>query len=250
MQLQRTADHCFDSLLTLVYPQPCAVCGASVESRSLGCACKKCWEATRIFSSTETVCWKCGVLAAGDVAPEKREDVRCHRCDTDAFTAARSCGVYEKALRASVLLLKREPHRPRRLAQLLLEVQKQNPMNQASRIVPVPLHSQREKARGFNQAAIIARELSRLTKLSMDEVSVVRSHHTERHRAGMDARGRRETVADAFRVVHPALIAGERILLVDDVFTTGATVSACAASLIDAGAAEVYVLTLARPRSY
>jgi predicted amidophosphoribosyltransferase len=62
----------------------------------------------------------------------------------------------------------------------------------------------------------------------------------------LDAKGRRETVAGAFEVRHPKLIANENILLVDDVFTTGATVSACAEALITAGAGNVYVLTIAR----
>jgi predicted amidophosphoribosyltransferase len=62
----------------------------------------------------------------------------------------------------------------------------------------------------------------------------------------LDAKGRRDTVADAFSVVHPKLIADENILLVDDVFTTGATVSACAAALLAAGAQNVFVLTISR----
>jgi predicted amidophosphoribosyltransferase len=66
----------------------------------------------------------------------------------------------------------------------------------------------------------------------------------------MDARARHDTVANAFKVKHPARISGERILLVDDVFTTGATVSSCAAALLDAGAAEVLVLAIARARSH
>jgi ComF family protein len=146
-----------------------------------------------------------------------------------------------------VLRLKREPHICRKLSEQLVNTQKQYPLNQATRIIPVPLHPEREQARGFNQAVLIGRELSRATSLPLDEVSLVRTEHTNRHRAGMDARGRRETVADAFRVTYPALIAGERVLLVDDVFTTGATVSSCAATLLDAGAAEVFVLTIARP---
>ena len=97
---------------------------------------------------------------------------------------------------------------------------------------------------------MLARELSTSTGLPVDEVSLVRTHHTVRHRAGMDWKGRRQTVADAFRVIYPALIAGERVLLVDDVFTTGATVSSCAKTLLDAGAAEVFVLTIARPVRY
>jgi len=240
----------YDSLLALVYPQSCAVCGESVESRALGVACEKCWLQTHIFTGAETLCWKCGLPSRGTVPQEKRAQVRCGRCDQDAFTAARAGGIYEGALRASVLSLKREQHIGPKLIKLMVEIQQQNPLSEATRIVPVPLHPEREKARGFNQAALIANELSRATSLPLDEVSLVRTHHTNRHRAGMDAKGRRETVADAFRVIYPALIAGERVLLVDDVFTTGATVSACAKTLLDAGAAEVFVLTIARPVRY
>ena len=112
------------------------------------------------------------------------------------------------------------------------------------------MHADRERARGYNQATLIGRELSRAVSLPCDEVSLVREKHVKRHRAGMDVKGRRETVADAFRVTYPALIAGERVLLVDDVFTTGATVSSCAQTLLAAGAAEVFVLTIARPIQY
>jgi ComF family protein len=125
-----------------------------------------------------------------------------------------------------------------------------DPLNRATQIIPVPLHAEREKDRGFNQAMLIGRELSRVTSLPLNVVSLVRDKHVKRHRAGMDAKGRRDTVTDAFRVTHPALVAGERVLLVDDVFTTGATVSSCASVLLEAGATEVYVLTIARPVRY
>jgi ComF family protein len=184
------------------------------------------------------------------VPEEKREQIRCRRCDDDAFSAARACGIYEGALRASVLSLKCEQHIGSRLIELMVGTQQQYPLSGATRIVPVPLHPEREQARGFNQAGIVARALSEATSLPIDEVSLVRTHHANRHRAGMDWKGRRDTVADAFQVMYPTLIAGERILLVDDVFTTGATVSSCAKTLLDAGAAEVFVLTIARPVRY
>lgn len=250
MLLQRASSLCYDSLLALVYPQPCAVCGSSVESRALGVACARCWRQTYLFSGAETLCWKCGLPSTGTVAHEKREQVRCRRCDQDAFAAARACGVYEGALRASVLRLKHQPHLCRKLKDQLIRTQKQYPLSRATRIVPVPLHPEREKSRGFNQATLIGRELSLASSVPLDEVSLLRTSQTNRHRAGMDAKGRRETVADAFRVTYPALIAGERVLLVDDVFTTGATVSSCAKTLLEAGAAEVFVLTIARPRRY
>src|SRR6476646_4396915 len=247
MLLTRASSLAYDSLLALVYPQACAVCGDSVESRALGAACANCWRHTQLFSGWETLCWKCGQPSPGFAPPEKREDVRCHRCDRDSFTVARACGVYEGALRASVLLLKRQPSICPKLRDLLLTTQQQSPLNQATRIIPVPLHAEREQTRGFNQATLIGRALSGATSLPLDEVSLVRNRHTDRHRAGMAAKGRRETVADAFKVTHPALVAGERVLLVDDVFTTGATVSSCASALLAAGAREVFVLTIARP---
>lgn len=250
MLLAHTANLFYDSLLALVYPQSCAVCGASVESRSLGVACEKCWQQTELFTGTEIVCWKCGLPSRGTVPEEKREQVRCRRCDDDAFTAARACGIYDGALRASVLSLKREQHIGSRLRQLMVATQRQYPLCEATRIVPVPLHPEREKARGFNQAAVLARELSKATLLPMDEISVVRKQHSKRHRAGMDWKGRHDTVTDAFQVIYPALIAGERVLLVDDVFTTGATVSSCAKAVLEAGAVEVFVLTIARPVRY
>lgn len=247
MLATRVANLLYDSCLALLYPQMCAVCGNSVESRALGVACENCWRSTQTFTGNESACWKCGAITGAVVLPEQREQVRCHRCDTDSFTVARACGAYEGALRASVLLLKREPQVSRKLIDLLVNVQQQYPLNQATRVVPVPLHHKREKARGFNQAGVIARWLSAAVSLPVDEISLVRTEHTTRHRAGMDARDRRESVEKAFAVSYPALITGERILLIDDVFTSGATVSACAKVLLDAGATDVFVLTIARP---
>ncbi len=243
---EKTSD-IYDAALALVYPQPCAVCGLNVEARADGIACAACWAATRLFSEDDTFCWKCGALAAGRVAEEHRREVRCRRCDDESFTAARACGAYEGALRASVLALKHEPNVPLRLARLLLETQSREPLSNATLIIPLPLHPERQRERGFNQTAALARTIARSTKLPLDEWSLVRHVHTEQHRTGMDALARRKTVAGAFRVERPRLVAGERILLVDDVFTTGATVAACAGALKEAGAADVFVLTVARP---
>jgi ComF family protein len=247
MRLSGTLDALYDAALALLYPQACAACGAAgVEARADAPACAACWQQTRVFSAEDTLCGKCGAPAPGEVAEDRRDSVRCRRCEGEVFTAARACGVYEGALRAAVLGLKREPHVGKRLAHLLLETQRRAPLDAATRIVPVPLHRERERERGFNQAAALAQSLAALTGLPLDEWSLVRVAHTGRHRAGMDARARRETVEDAFRVVRPRLVEGERVLLVDDVFTTGATVSACAHALRAAGAREVFVLTVAR----
>jgi ComF family protein len=240
-------DSLYDAALALVYPQACAVCGASVEARADGVACASCWSETRIFTEQDAACWKCGAYSAATMPPEKLMEVGCRRCESEPFAAARACGMYEGALRASVLALKREPHVASRLARLLYEAQRREPLRSATRIVPVPLHPERHRERGFNQAVELGRSLAELTRLPLDEWSLVRTLHTERHRAGMDARARRESVEKVFRVERARLIENERILLIDDVFTTGATVSACASALKQAGAQSVFVLTLARP---
>jgi ComF family protein len=236
----------WDAALALVFPQACAVCGRSVESRHDGVACASCWKQTPIFGEATAVCWKCGATTHATVSPDKRESIRCGRCDDEPFTAARACGSYEGALRASILNLKHEPLVARRLADLLFEVQRSGPLNSADLIIPVPLHRERESERGFNQALLLAKELSHLSRVPLDEHAVVRQVDTKRHRAGMDRKARRQSVDRAFGVRHSDLITGKRVLLVDDVYTTGATVSACAAAIKDAGAEDVFVLTLAR----
>src|SRR5437870_12964120 len=204
-----------DAALALVYPQACAVCGQSVESHTDGVACSACWNATRIFAGEDTLCWKCGAFTPASISEDRRKNIRCGQCDEDSYSAARAVGFYEGALRASILSLKREPHIARRLTQLMLTAQQREPINQATLIIPVPLHSEREHERGFNQAAVLGRSLARLSNLPFDVHSVMRRVHTALHRAGMDARARRDSVAAGLAIRYPERIAGQSILLVD-----------------------------------
>jgi ComF family protein len=113
-------------------------------------------------------------------------------------------------------------------------------------IIPVPLSKRRRFERGFNQAAMLGRILSRASTIPMDEFSLVRKIHTQKHRAAMDSKKREITVRKAFEVKRPKMIDGQHILLVDDILTSGATASYCAKALKKNGAASVNVLTLAR----
>lgn len=246
MRFTHAAHLFYDALLTLAYPQACRICGHSVEQRKHGVACDACWKATKIFTGRETFCWKCGAVCSAGDSPDPREPVRCRRCDSQLIAAARATGLYEGALRESVLLLKRQPHLSDHLAALLVAAGKRQPLSACTRIIPVPLHAERFRERGFNQASVIARVLSRPLEAPVDEFSLRRVTSSEKYRAGLDARGRRDTVAGAFKVRHRQLIANEEILLVDDVFTTGATVGSCAEALLAAGARSVFVLTIAR----
>ena len=224
-----------DALLTLAYPQACAMCGRSVEERKYGVACESCWQETRIFADDDEICWKCGSPGPA-----------CGRCKPLTFTVARAVGTYKGALRESVLMLKRRPYVPPHVENLLVAMARREPLNMSKVIMPVPLHLERIRARGFNQASVLVQALSKSLRLPVDDGSLLRVSGSEKYRAGLDVKGRRDTVAGAFKVSHPRIVVGEDILLVDDVFTTGATVSACAEALLGAGAKSVFVLTLAR----
>ncbi len=112
-------------------------------------------------------------------------------------------------------------------------------------IIPVPLHVKRLRERGFNQSVILAREIARRHSLPLDFKVLKRTVFTEHQaRLGKDARG--PNVRGAFEVVESGRIKGEKVLLVDDVYTTGSTVRECARVLRRNGAKDVAVLTLAR----
>lgn len=233
----------YDSLLTLAYPQACHVCEQSVEIWSDGVVCQSCWEKTCLFSGAETLCFKCGRLLRTETTDFK---TFCHQCDEQFYDAASAVGIYEFALSASVLNLKREPFIAQKLKKLFLARFQNCGFRDATKIIPVPLSKKRFLERGFNQAAFLAEILAKQSKIPLDNQTLARNVHTPTRRATMDAKARESTVKDAFEVKRPSFIKGENILLIDDVFTSGATVSNCAKTLKENGAGKVYVLTVAR----
>jgi len=112
-------------------------------------------------------------------------------------------------------------------------------------LVPVPLHRTRLWGRGFNQSALVARELSRRLGIAADPLALARTRRTPPLK-GMSPLQRRKTVAGAFRVRDRNAVAGKTVILVDDVLTTGSTAEACARTLKRAGAARVELVSWAR----
>ena len=112
-------------------------------------------------------------------------------------------------------------------------------------MLPVPLHPRRLRERGFNQALVLARILSRTYHIPLDRENLIRTRWTQ-SQVGLSERERKDNVRGAFAVLHTARITGSTILLLDDIYTSGSTVDECSKVLINAGARKVDILTLAR----
>jgi ComF family protein len=165
---------------------------------------------------------------------------------------ARSYGLYTGNLRKAILHLKfhgRE-YLGHRLGALLARAWEALPEPESAIVAPVPLHPSRRRERGFNQAEVLARGLVRSLRKEKSGLRLV-AGSLRRIRAtvpqvGLSVRARRENVSGVFSVGRPEDVRNRTVVVVDDVMTTGATLSACAAALKRAGAARVLALSLAR----
>jgi ComF family protein len=193
---------------------------------------------------SEPLCARCGFAFEIAVEPEQV----CPACiaDPPAYDRSRAALVYGEVSRELVLGLKYQGRRDG-LALLSgwMASAGKDLLAEADVITPVPLHYLRLLRRGFNQSGWLAAGVARGSgaRLSVDALKRVRATPIQ---GGLSAEGRRRNVQGAFRVRRKALVKGKRVLLVDDVMTTGATAEACATVLKRAGAACVDVLTLAR----
>jgi ComF family protein len=177
----------------------------------------------------------------------------CQRADP-LFQRAVAYGSYDGELRDLIHLLKFQQVRPaaavlgRMLAETIAKLEPAMPVG-ALAVVPVPLHKRKQAQRGFNQAETIARSalkrLSRPERFDLCTGALVRRRETG-SQIGLTRHQRRENLRGAFAVSDPARVVNRDILLIDDVYTTGTTASECARVLRRAGAARVWVATVAR----
>lgn len=213
----------FNLALDLLYPPKCAGCGDVGQ----GVWCPQCAAQVTLLAPPNHI-----------IQLDLPEWPSLSVLSTAKFGAPLREGIHEFKYNGVPMLA--EP-----LAQHMLAAWQAKPLDWAiDLLAPVPLHSRRRRERGYNQSEFLAAALAVAIQRPMQPAALQRTRYTEQQ-AHLDAATRQHNVADAF-VAHSALVAGQRILLIDDVFTTGATLRACALSLLKSGAANVYAMTLAR----
>ena len=233
------------ALLDLLLPSFCLACEKPLGPAPELLFCPACLE--RLHFMESPLCPCCGRIylkAAGG-------DHHCGPClaTPTHFTRARAFFLYEEPMKEVVHRFKYQGKTAclptfTRFAKNLLRQPHLAEVAGADWIIPVPLHQKRLRERGFNQALLLARAFFPKDRRVAHDL-LIRSRQTE-PQTSFNGAARRTNLKNAFTVEKPQRLAGKKILLVDDVFTTGTTVNECARVLKKAGAAEVMVLTLAR----
>lgn len=236
-----------DAVMSVLFPAPCEMCGEALATAALLPICEKCLEALGPLS--EPVCEKCGRPFPSEVILDAKIR-QCFGCRAGlyGFDVARSYGAYSEKMVKAITLLKY--HKLTRLGgwfaqRLRTTVEANAILGAVDVMVPVPLHPVRRRERGYNQTELIAKPLARRLGLRLDTSALVRV----KPRPPQLLLSRRErwlSVRGAYEIREGSRIDNLRVLLIDDVFTTGATLDACARTLKKAGAKSVIGLTVAR----
>lgn len=230
--------------LGFLFPENCQLCHTGRAGAGSGYVCAQCWRQVRFIRPP--FCHRCGLPFAGDLTTAF-ECANCRELELH-FSSARSAVVAKTVVLEAIHRFKyqRGLWFQNFLADLLLR--EAVPVLRGQHwdgIVPVPLHPLKQREREFNQAELLAEALGEATKIPLD-TAVLRRIAPTATQTLLTREQRAANMQNAFAVRPGRRLAGRKIVLVDDVFTTGATTSACAAALRRAGADDVCVWTVAR----
>lgn len=228
----------FLGLLDLICPLSCAVCGNFSETP----LCSICF--TSLQKAMSPLCDKCGKPCAVRVES-------CRDCKDKKFyfSYARSAGLYEGSFKEAIYAFKFRNYKS--LAPLFahLMVERFNfEVNEVDLVTYVPLTQEKEMKRGYNQAELLAVEVAKL--LNKPLIKTLNQMKTTEDQSKLKPVERKKNVRGAYQIASRELVQGKSLLLIDDVFTTGATSNECSKALAFAGAEEVMVLTVVRASDF
>ncbi|HEX3986882.1 MAG TPA: ComF family protein [Acidobacteriaceae bacterium] len=244
-----------DSLSAVLFPSDCRVCGLPLARFSLLPICESCWNDLPVQSAP--LCLRCGEALSFEAPGPDEKYAQCRPCRVTPpdFENAVAHGVYRGTLRSLLHLLKYsglEPIAPRLGAHLADRILAMPGLPQNLVVVPVPLYRRKRRERGFNQAERLARAAITVVRRRRPtlhvqlEAGLLERQRATESQAGLTPHQRRANVRGAFSVPRPEEVQGRDVLIIDDIYTTGATARACATALKRAGAAHVWVATVAR----
>jgi ComF family protein len=233
-----------DDLLDFVYPQHCAICKKYLRREEKD-ICEVCWKGLVIL--TDPFCPYCKSFV-------EEGETECGFCKSAGefsedhnILLVRSLGRFDDYYKELIHRFKYGKKIPlgRRLGQRLGEtIDDESSFSKSDFLIPVPLHKSRYRERGFNQSDILAEGISKVIGLSVLK-SVLKRKKNTKDQTNLSFQQREENVRGAFVVSEPEVINGKKIILVDDVITTGATLSECARMLKQAGAEKILGMTIA-----
>ena len=231
-------------LADILFPPQCPECGTVLTHDREYPFCPECL--STISFTASPLCTSCGL-------PFTETEGANHLCEDcilskPPFSIARSLGKYETALLNTIHLFKYHGKISvgENLGGMMAKACYDSlAIENYSLIIPVPLHPKRLRERGFNQSLILARQISKMFSIPLDFIALRRKISTEAQ-VNLSGRQRMANVRGAFEVADRSRIEGKKILLIDDVYTTGSTAKECSKILMKSGAKEVAVLTLAR----
>jgi ComF family protein len=244
MRLREELSTLREALSDLLFPPRCAFCDDDSKDVSRCSFCEECLGSLRPIEPP--ICERCGMPVPSLMEPSAKF---CGRClsDPPPYTRARYGVQYEGALRDALLRFKFGGHLSvgRALSELLLETfEKHFASSDFDIIVPIPMYDRRLPSRGFNQAVILAEGVESGTGIPLDRFSFRKIKDTP-PQVGLTRRERVANLKRSFSVSKPDRIRGRRILLIDDVATTGSTIEEASRTLLKAGAGRVEALVLA-----
>jgi competence protein ComFC len=222
-------------LLNILYPSRCPLCGNEPEVFHHSPICVSCWSKIKIYTGPS--CSICAMPFSSEYS------MVCGQClkKKPPFSKVTNYGLYEGVLAEAINQLKF--HGVKRLSKPLGRLLLSLGLPKIDGIVPVPLNVKRLSERGFNQSLLLARVVSKAIKVPL-LIDILFKKKETLPQLGLSAKERQSNLKDAFEANGD--IKGLRLLLVDDVMTTGTTVTECSRKLLKAGAKDVVVLTLAR----